>query len=67
MSKVKNTIILTFETDKKVSKKAMDEISYAAYVQLEGLYDDFGVRYDNSNYYTESKKTGRKDGKAKKD
>ncbi len=53
---IKHTITLTFETKKKVSKKVMGEISYAAFVQLEGLTDDFGVKYDNANYFTDSKR-----------
>jgi len=50
---MKHKIVLTFETKGRVKRKVLDEIAVAAFVQLEGLSDDYGVKYDNSNYYLE--------------
>lgn len=53
---VKHTISITFTTlgNSKRVKKAIDEIAVASFVQLEGLTDDFGIKYESPDYTVKS-------------
>lgn len=53
---VKHSIVITFTTlgNSKRVKKAVDEIAVASFVQVEGLTDDFGIRYEDADYKVKS-------------